>query len=84
VPIKNFLQLSNLEIQAMKEKIAQAEIFLEAMGNASTLKNRDSSRYVGEHILCGLIDILNAVFCIFRASTLIWKSIIAETSSEVT
>lgn len=46
VPIKNFLQLSNLEIQAMKEKIAQAELFLEAMGNASTMKNRDSSRYV--------------------------------------
>lgn len=49
VPIKNFPQQqqhSNLEIQAMKEKIAQAEIFLEAMGNASTTKNRDSSRYV--------------------------------------
>lgn len=46
VPMKTFLQISNLEIQAMKEKIAQAEIFLEAMGNASTIKNRDSSRYV--------------------------------------
>lgn len=43
--LKNF-QLSNIEIQTMKERIAQAEIFLEAMGNASTLKNRDSSRYV--------------------------------------
>lgn len=53
VPIKNLLQLSNLEIQAMKEKIAQAEIFLEAMGNASTLKNRDSSRYVGaKYFVC--------------------------------
>lgn len=46
VPIKNFTQHSRLEIQAMKEKIAQAEIFLEAMGNASTTRNRDSSRYV--------------------------------------
>lgn len=46
VPIKNFTQHSRIEIQAMKEKIAQAEIFLEAMGNASTTRNRDSSRYV--------------------------------------
>lgn len=48
VPIKNpkNVQLSNVEIQTMKERIAQAEIFLEAMGNASTTKNRDSSRYV--------------------------------------
>jgi myosin-1 len=48
VPIKNLknVQLNNLEIQSMKEKIAQAEVFLEAMGNASTSKNRDSSRYV--------------------------------------
>lgn len=46
VPIKNFTQHSLIEIQAMKEKIAQAEIFLEAMGNASTTRNRDSSRYV--------------------------------------
>lgn len=53
VPIKNFLQLSNLEIQAMKEKIAQAEIFLEAMGNASTIKNRDSSRYVRIYLCVG-------------------------------
>ncbi|KAG5671774.1 hypothetical protein PVAND_001951 [Polypedilum vanderplanki] len=47
VPIKNSrnVELSNLEIQTMKERIAQAEIFLEAMGNASTSKNRDSSRY---------------------------------------
>lgn len=45
VPITN-IQLSNIEIQAMKEKIAQAEVFLEAMGNASTTKNHDSSRYV--------------------------------------
>jgi myosin-1 len=48
VPIRNprNFQLNSLEIQTMKERIAQAEIFLEAMGNASTSKNRDSSRYV--------------------------------------
>lgn len=39
-------QLSNLEAQTMKERIAQAEIFLEAMGGATTVRNRDSSRYV--------------------------------------
>jgi hypothetical protein len=50
VPTKNLskinTQLNNLEIQTMKERIAQAEIFLEAMGCASNAKNRDSSRYV--------------------------------------
>ena len=51
VPIKNLLKISNLEIQAMKEKIAQAEVFLEAMGNAATTKNRDSSRYVRKFFL---------------------------------
>lgn len=49
VPIKQLTklssQLNHLEIQAMKEKIAQAEIFLEAMGNATTQRNKDSSRY---------------------------------------
>lgn len=39
-------QLNNLEIQTMKERIAQAEVFLEAMGCASIVRNRDSSRYV--------------------------------------
>lgn len=39
-------QLNNLETQTIKERIAQAEIFLEAMGGATTVRNRDSSRYV--------------------------------------
>lgn len=39
-------QLNNLENQTIKERIAQAETFLEAMGCASTARNRDSSRYV--------------------------------------
>lgn len=30
----------------MKERIAQAEVFLEALGGAKTSRNRDSSRYV--------------------------------------
>lgn len=50
VPTKNLTklstQLNNIEIQTMKERIAQAEIFLEAMGCASVVRNRDSSRYV--------------------------------------
>lgn len=50
VPTKNLsklnTQLNNLEIQTMKERIAQAEIFLDAMGCASIVRNRDSSRYV--------------------------------------
>ncbi|CRK94774.1 CLUMA_CG008268, isoform A [Clunio marinus] len=49
VPTKNLsklhTQLNGLEIQAMKERIAQAEIFLEAMGCAAIERNRDSSRY---------------------------------------
>lgn len=52
VPIKNLkhFQLTNLEIQTMKERIAQAEIFLESMGNALTFKNRDSSRFVSHFL----------------------------------
>lgn len=50
VPTKNLsklsTQLNQLEIQTMKERIAQAEVFLEAMGCASMVRNRDSSRYV--------------------------------------
>lgn len=50
VPTKNLpklnTQLNNLELQTMKERIAQAEVFLDAMGGASMIKSRDSSRYV--------------------------------------
>jgi hypothetical protein len=50
VPTKNSsklnTQLNVFEIQTMKERIAQAETFLEAMGCASIVRNRDSSRYV--------------------------------------
>jgi myosin I len=47
VPTKLNNQLNIcLEIQSMKERIAQAEFFLEAMGGASMMQNRDSSRYV--------------------------------------
>lgn len=50
LPTKNLSklnsQLNSLEIQTMKERIAQAEVFLEAMGCASIVRNRDSSRYV--------------------------------------
>jgi myosin I len=50
VPTRNLsklnAQLNQLEIQTMKERIAQAEIFLDAMGCASIVRNRDSSRYV--------------------------------------
>jgi hypothetical protein len=45
VPTKNVLKLNSLWLE-MKERIAQAETFLEAMGSAGTLGNRDSSRYV--------------------------------------
>jgi myosin I len=54
VPTKNLskfsTQLNNFEMQTMKERIAQAEIFLDAMGCASIVQNRDSSRYVSH---CG-------------------------------
>lgn len=55
VPTKNLSklssQLNNLETQTMKERIAQAEIFLEAMGGATTVRNRDSSRYVSARMI---------------------------------
>lgn len=55
VPIGNLrklsTQLNNLEIQTMRERIAQAHVFLEAMGCASTGKNRDSSRFVSRLII---------------------------------
>lgn len=38
--------LRDLELAKMRERVAHAEIFLEAMGNASTAKNTNSSRYV--------------------------------------
>lgn len=58
-------QLNNLENQTMKERIAQAETFLEAMGCASTVRNRDSSRYVS--LLSVLVDekVLSNVSCWF-------------------
>ncbi|XP_038106815.1 unconventional myosin-Ia isoform X2 [Culex quinquefasciatus] len=37
--------LRDLELAKMRERVAHAEIFLEAMGNASTAKNTNSSRY---------------------------------------
>lgn len=49
VPTNNLSKLNTLnllEIQTMKERIAQAEVFLEAMGCASMVRNRDSTRYV--------------------------------------
>lgn len=44
-------QLNNLETQTMKERIAQAEIFLEALGGATTVRNKDSSRYVSAKMI---------------------------------
>lgn len=50
VPIRNLLklstQLNNMEVHTMRERIAQAQLFLEAMGCASISRNRDSSRFV--------------------------------------
>lgn len=38
--------LRDLELAKMRERIAHAEVFLEAMGNACTVKNANSSRFV--------------------------------------
>lgn len=38
--------LRDLELAKMRERVAHAEVFLEAMGNASTIKNGNSSRFV--------------------------------------
>lgn len=51
LPKKSSLNINSkhdfcFEIQNMRERIAQAETFLEAMGHAATFHNRDSSRYV--------------------------------------
>jgi myosin I len=58
VPIKIALANNSqdntlLEILNLKERIAQAETFLEAMGCACTNQNRDSSRYVSGKTICG-------------------------------
>lgn len=34
------------EVARMRERIAQAEVFLEAIGNATTVRNFNASRYV--------------------------------------
>lgn len=39
-------QPTHIELQFMKDRIAIAEVFLEAMGNAMTPRNNNSSRYV--------------------------------------
>ncbi|XP_055589131.1 unconventional myosin-Ia-like [Uranotaenia lowii] len=37
--------LRDLELYRMRDRVAHAEVFLEAMGNASTIKNSNSSRF---------------------------------------
>uniref|UniRef100_A0A182SMV0 Myosin motor domain-containing protein n=1 Tax=Anopheles maculatus TaxID=74869 RepID=A0A182SMV0_9DIPT len=44
--ISKEVYIRDLELQKMRERVAQAEIFLEAMGNAVTVKNANSSRFV--------------------------------------
>ena len=41
-----YYQPSHIELQFMKDRIAIAEVFLEAMGNAMTPRNNNSSRFV--------------------------------------
>ncbi|XP_040151544.1 unconventional myosin-Ib isoform X2 [Anopheles arabiensis] len=43
--ISKEVYIRDLELQKMRERVAQAEIFLEAMGNAVTVKNINSSRF---------------------------------------
>ncbi|XP_058119274.1 unconventional myosin-Ib [Anopheles ziemanni] len=43
--ISKEVYIRDLELQKMRERVAQAEIFLEAMGNAVTGKNTNSSRF---------------------------------------
>lgn len=43
--IKLEKEQSNLEQHKIRERIAQADILLEALGNATTIKNSNSSRY---------------------------------------
>lgn len=43
--ISKEVYIRDLELQKMRDRVAQAEIFLEAMGNAVTVKNTNSSRF---------------------------------------
>ncbi|XP_035795364.1 unconventional myosin-Ib-like isoform X3 [Anopheles albimanus] len=43
--ISKEVYIRDLELQKMRERVAQAEMFLEAMGNAVTVKNANSSRF---------------------------------------
>lgn len=67
VPTKNLSklssQLTNLETQTMKERIAQAETFLEALGGATTVRNRDSSRYVSSRMIECLAQTATDFYC---------------------
>lgn len=40
-----------IEMKRIRDRIAQADVFLEAIGNASTITNYNSSRYVSKFIL---------------------------------
>lgn len=64
------IEMENLKI---RERIAQAEVFLEAIGHATTIKNYNSSRYVS--VAYGLCFFYLALFLIvlvfFRANILI-------------
>lgn len=67
-----------VELIKLRDRIAQAEVFLEAIGNATTIRNYNSSRYVSRNeVVCfRIVSIPNGVYYHRRESTLISNSII--------
>lgn len=53
-----------LEMKRVRDRIAQADVFLEAIGNATTVKNYNSSRYVS--IVYGLFGLFSPKIFIVR------------------
>uniref|UniRef100_A0A182UR23 Myosin motor domain-containing protein n=1 Tax=Anopheles merus TaxID=30066 RepID=A0A182UR23_ANOME len=62
--ISKEVYIRDLELQKMRERVAQAEIFLEAMGNAVTVKNINSSRFRSLEILGFGQDEIFSIFTI--------------------
>lgn len=74
-----------LEMKRVRDRIAQADVFLEAIGNATTVKNYNSSRYVRLYYSYWFIWFVFAIWSLnYRENTLTLNLTSRETPSLVT